>query len=438
MQRRFEELHAALAEHIEQREALMLVLWHWTPSAIAFAHKYLEAMEQATRRDIFLVFHHEFVDGAGYVDAMMSTCEVDIEVANRVLADGAGGEGTFPWEGLPTACFDTARRPKDRVRALVEHIRRYYPEARHRIVFGLLPPSIEDHDAYAALVSELVAWDGYEPWMAGVRMVALDSRGAPRLVPQLADREAFGVRVLPVDFRSEAMQAALDQTASDPDAPKEDRVKALIQLAALDHAYNRIPESIAKYRVAYHYYTREKNDVMRGLCLLGQGWALERANQVVDARERFRQALEIGIANESGQLMLNALMSLGGLELRADQWSEGATYYDTAAGVAKHLNNPFSCSDALLYGGVCRVALNQTKKAREGWEVGVTIAGQGQSWSQQIRLLEHLIEIERREGLDEERRAHERQLEVARREELVQNHEIDQAKRAVEAAGGLN
>lgn len=120
-----------------------------------------------------------------------------------------------------------------------------------------------------------------------------DSRAAPVLVPQLAESNAFGVEVLPLDFSSEAMQDALDQSASDPSVPDEDRVKALVQLAALDHAYNRIEESVAKYRVAYYYYVREKNPVMQGLSLLGQGYALERGEQVVDARERFRQALEI-------------------------------------------------------------------------------------------------------------------------------------------------
>lgn len=440
MQQRFEELREALGEFVEQRETLMLVLWHKTPSGLAFSLKYLEAMEQATRRDLFLIFGHHFVDAASYLDGVMGTCEVDIETANRVIEDGGADEDAFPWEGLPGACFDGAAAPKDRIRTLVEHIRRYYPEARHRIVLGFLPPSIEDVEAYANLVSELVAWDGYEPWMAGVRILVTDSRAAPQLVPMLAEREPFGVEVLPMDFSSEAMQGALDQMASDPSVADEERVKSLVQLAALDHAYNRIEESIAKYYVAYQYYVREKNSIMQGVCLLGQGYALERADQVVDARERFRQALEIGISNESGQIMLNALMALGGLEQRYEQWSEAATYYETAAGVAKQLNNPFSCADALLHGGVCHVALNDTAKAREWWEVGVTIGGQGQYWPRVISLLEHLIEIERREGLDEERKVHEQHLEAARREETFQQYEIEQAKRAVESSteGAVN
>ena len=140
MQRRFEELREALGEFVEQRETLMLVLWHKTPSGIAFALKYLEAMEQATRRDLFLVFGHEFVDAASYLDGLMSTCEVDIETANRVIAQGGADEGAFAWEGLPRACFEAAARPRDRIRALVEHVRRYYPAARHRIVIGAPSP----------------------------------------------------------------------------------------------------------------------------------------------------------------------------------------------------------------------------------------------------------------------------------------------------------
>lgn len=438
MQRRFEELREALSEFVEQREMLMLVLWHKTPSGLAFTHKFLESMEQASRRDVFCVFGHDFVDASGFLDGVMSTCDVDIETANRIVVEGDAEEGAFEWESLPSTCFDAAARPRDRIRALVEHVRRYYAEARHRIVVGLLPATIEDPEGYAEMARDLVAWDGYEPWMAGVRILVADSRPAPRLVPSLAERDAFGVQVLPLDFSSEAMQDALDQSASDPSVPAEDRVKSLVQLAALDHAYNRIEESVAKYYVAYQYYVRERNSVMQGLCLLGQGYAYERAEQVEYARERFRQALELGISNESGQIMLNALMALGGLEQRGEQWSEAATYYETAAGVAKSLNNPFSCADALLHGGVCHVALNDTAKAREWWEVGVTIGGQGQYWPRVISLLEHLIEIERREALDDERRVHEQHLEAARREDTIQQHEIEQAKQATEDAAADN
>lgn len=434
MQRSFTELREALDEFVEQRESLVLVLWHRTPTGLAFALKYLDAMEQGTRRDIYLVFGHEFTDEVGYIDALMSTCEMDIEAGNRVLAEEGAEDGATPWDGLPDACFDSSATTLSRLRALVTHVRRYYPEARHRIVLGLLPPNNEHRDAYARMCEALVP-SSYEPWMAGLRIVVSDARDDAKLVLALAHRaETHVAQVLPLDFSTEAMQDALDRDASDPSVPTEERVKALIQLAGLDHAYGRLAESIAKYGVAYQYYVREKNPIMQGLCLLGQGYALERGEQVVDARERFRQALEIGISNESGQLMLNSLMAVAGLEQRYSQYGEAATYYETAAAVAKHLNNPFSCADALLHGGVCQVALDDTAKAREMWEVGVTIAGQGQYWPRVISLLEHLIEIERREGLTEERRRHEKALEDARREETFQQYEIAQAKRVAEAS----
>ena len=56
MQARFAELREALSEFVEQRESLMLVLWHRTASGVVFAHKFLEAMEQSSRRDVFVSF----------------------------------------------------------------------------------------------------------------------------------------------------------------------------------------------------------------------------------------------------------------------------------------------------------------------------------------------------------------------------------------------
>lgn len=85
MQQKFEALRKALNEFVEQREALVLVIHEKVPGDLVYPLKYLEEMKRGTRRDIVMLFTHGRFEVDAYVDAMMATCEMDIDAGNELI-----------------------------------------------------------------------------------------------------------------------------------------------------------------------------------------------------------------------------------------------------------------------------------------------------------------------------------------------------------------
>ncbi len=434
MQRMVESLRSDLVDFVQQRESLMFVLWAKSPLDLVYPFKLLDAMEQATQRDMILLYTHDCFDPPRYVDSIMASADIEIDEGNSVIQQGFGEEGAEPWTGLPAECHDDRRRPVDRIRSLVEHIRRYYPDPSHRIVLGLLPSELSDPEGYAEVVLQLIPWNGYEPWMAGLRIVACDSQRQPRIVPTLVKQDAFGTLVRPIDFSTNAMTQALVDTMDDRSAPPADRMAAFVQVAALDHAWGRHDEAVAKYSVAHRFYLQERNEPMRGICILHAGYAYEQSNRFAEAREKYQQALELAIANDIRQLMLNAMMALAALHQRFSEWGPAAEYWEGASFVAKAMNNPYALADCTEHAGVCQIALSDLRKALALWDAGKQVAQQVGYWPRAVSLLENLVEIETRQQMGEAREGHQRELAVARHE---LDHQRAETAAAQQAAQGV-
>ncbi len=435
MQRVIDELREDLSGFIEQRDALTMVLLAKSPSDVLYAIKLLDAMDEASQRDIFIPFTEDCFDISRYLDALMAACDMEIETANEAIRQGLGDADAEPWQGLPPPCFDDRRRPIERLQALIAHIRRYYPDPTHRIVLALPPTQLSNGAAYRDLAHMLIPRAGYEPWMTGVRIILWDSQKAPLFARELVAEDAFATLLRPIDFSHQALVEALVETTGDRQAPIEDRMRALLQVASLDHAWGRHQEAINKYGLAHRHFVQTKNAPLQGVCLLFAGYSFDQMGRNDDAREKYRQALELAIANEIKQMMLNALMALGGLHQREQDWNNAAQYWETASFVAKSLNNPYALVDSATNSGVCWVALNDTKRALELWEAGKTVAQQVGYWPGAVLVLSYMIEIERRLRLDEARAQHERELAVAQGELGHQHREVAEAQAATGVGG---
>lgn len=429
MRRKFESLRNSLQQFVEQRDYLTMVLHLAHETDITYVLKYLEALEQQSRQDLYLVFGHSAVTPTEYIDSAMAEAEMSIELGNAALAEGLGQRGCEPWPGLPSACFDPARSPLQRIQALVAFLRERYPSPNNRIVLAFLPLQVGNGDAYRAAVQELFPVHGYEPWMAGVRILVSDRQADPKLVPWLREDEVFGTLIYPLDFSTAALREALVEEATDRSLPMDQRMAALVQVAANDHAWGRLDDALRKYGAAYDYYLAEKDVAMQGLCLIGSAWVLERAERIPEARERFRQALEHAIANEQLPLMLNAFLSLAQLHQREEDWPEAQQYWRGAVLTAKGSSNAIAMADALEQEGICLIAMNQTAEALPIWEVAAKVAKDARYWDRRVSVLEHLIEMEGRLGMREQRALHEQELEEARLELRYAQHEIEQVQK---------
>jgi len=430
MRRKFERLRNNLQEFVRQREHLTMVLDLANESDVAYVLKYLEGIERSSPSDLYLIFGHSCTSPAEYIDSAMAECEMSIELGNAALDEGLGEQGMEHWPGLPGDCFDSSRTPLERIKTLISFIRERLPADEGRIVLAFLPVHVGDPNAYAAAVQELIPFDGFEPWMVGVRILLRDSQQAPRLVPWVREKQAFGTLVYPLDFSTDALNRALLDESMDRSLPMEERMMALYQVAALDHAWNRPQDALLKLGAAYEHYLRvEKDPSMQGLCLLTSAYVLQRQELWAEAEERFRQTLDLALDNEIHQLMLNCFLALAALRQRAEDWAEAEMFWRSAVLIAKYLSNGVAMADALEQNGVCRIALGDTEGALEAWEAGTGFAEKANYWERLTSLLEHLIEIERREGMSAERRAHEERLERARQEALYAEHQRQQALR---------
>lgn len=435
MQRIVDELREDLSAFIEQREALTLILWAKNPTDLAYAISLIGALDEASQRDVFITFTEDCFDVHRYLDAFMAACDLDLEAAKEAIEAGLGDEDAVPWESLPSSCFDERRRPIERIQALLAHIRRYYPDPAHRIVLSLLPMELSNPAAYRELANMLIPRGGYEPWMAGVRVILWDSRRAPLFAGEVIDEDAFATLLRPIDFSHEALVQALVDTASDREAPTEDRMRSYLQVAALDQAWGRYEEAIQKYGVAYRYFVQTKNPPLQGVCLLFAGYSLDQLGRNDEAREKYRQTLELATANENKQLMLNAFMALGGLHQREQDWGEAAQYWEAAAFVAKDMGNAYALVDSAKNAGVCQIALNDTKRALELWDAGKTVAQQVGYWAGAVTVLSYMVDIERRLRMDEQRAQHERELAAAQAEAGFQQRETEEAQAATGLGG---
>lgn len=428
MQRAVEELREDLQEFVEQREALTLVLWAKAPTDPTYAMKLLGSLDEVSDRDVFVLFPEDCYEPSRYVDSLMAACDMDIDTGNQAIEGGAGSDDAVPWESLPPACFEEGLGVQGRIRALVEHIRRYYPDVTHRLVFAFLPMQLTAPAAYAEFVRQLLPQKGYEAWMAGVRFILLDSQRAPLLVPELSQADTNEVLVRPIDFSADALSASLVEEASDPSTPEAQRMTALVQVAALDHAWKRYDEALRKYGSAYAYYLAQRNEPMQSTCLLFAGHSLEQMGRLEEAKERYRQSLELAIASDLRQLILNASMALGRVHQAEQDWSSAVEFWTAAAFTAKALNNPWVVADASENAGLCRLALNDVPKALEFWSAGKEVAQQVGYWDRAVAVLEHLVEVERRQGMRDELPGHERELAIARSERQHQQRESEQAR----------
>ena len=149
MQRIVEELRSDLSAFVEQRDALTLVLWAKGPSDFVYAHQLLDSMDQASSRDVYILFADDFYDIERYVDSFMAACDQDIDIGNEAIAKGLGDDDVEPWPGLPAPCFDGSLRPVARIQALIAHLRTRMPDPTNRIVLAFLPSGrLSDPEGY--------------------------------------------------------------------------------------------------------------------------------------------------------------------------------------------------------------------------------------------------------------------------------------------------
>jgi tetratricopeptide (TPR) repeat protein len=406
MWRKLDELKRTLSGFADQREHLLLVVSCADPE-LAYVIKTLEGIDDTSPADLFLTFAEPFTQAEAYAEAIMKNLRAQAAAAHARSREGA----SLP--PFPPLCDDEAAPPHARLRAAVDHVSSLVPaEGEHRVVWAFLPLQVADEEGYARLVGQFIPWNGPEPWMRGLRVVARDDRSRPFLLPALRKRKAPGVLLYEMDMSPEALNDALVLEAADRSLPLARRTQALVQLAGLDYAYKRYPEAIKKYAFLFDHYTEHNAPAMAALSLQGVGDCLRRQGDLEGARLRYQQALTLAMGAKALPMLLGLTSALGELSLELDQPREAAGFFKLAADVAGRVMNPVARADAQEQQGLACELAGDAAGAVLVWKDAAKLCEAFDYHERRRTVLARLIAAYKAMYLDKERHACELELEA--------------------------
>jgi tetratricopeptide (TPR) repeat protein len=423
MKRKLDELRANLTWFVEQRDELVLVL-DIVGDEVVYVLKMLDVVEQGRPGDVFLLFAHPLDDLHGYMAALMDNVKAQIEGVNVLRRK----DDLKPWPGLPPRCIDTRVPPSDRIKALLDYVRDRLPRGDHHVVLGLLPTALHDPAAYADIVGGLIPRRGLEHWMARTRLILRDDRSARFLIPRLGkegvDRVLF---YQDLDLSPDSLVQSLVDEAADANAPEDDRLAALMQLAALDYSHGRFSDSIRKWGVLFKAYVRKGNIPMQALCLGGAGDVLRRMGNLVEAKKKYQQGLALAQDLSAFPVALNLLIGVGEVCIQRKEWEEAEGYLSIADQLASKLCLVHPKCDIMDRHGLALLALGRTDEAHAKWRATADVSREVQHYSRCESALTNLIHLYERARMHTEAHSHRRELEEVQRE----RREVEAQSRAL-------
>ncbi len=398
MQRRADGLVTFLREFAAQPDYPTLIL-NGTDASMTFPNCALAAFDRQDEEAYYLLFPQACTSAASYMSAIAQALADQLELFQAELA----ARDLAPLPELPLSVRDARHAPAERLRAAVEYCGEHLPGS-DPIVWGLLPTELPAPPAYRALVEPLLARHAVEPWMARHRFILRDRAEQPFLVNELLASKNDRVLVMDLDFSNERHVQELVETVHDREAPADDRMQALFQLAAVDFGFRRLPQALEKYGACFNYFEREGNTTMQSMCLLGAADVMHHAGRAPDALTFYQQALALGIEHKSLPVVQQSTFGAGlsCLELSRDEEAEG--YFQYAAESSGKLLNPFAKCDAMEKRGMAEWRLGKLREAIGTWTQGKDLAKQFAYRERAAAMLDLLIAASRR-GASERRAA---------------------------------
>ncbi|MDR8728013.1 hypothetical protein [Burkholderia pseudomultivorans] len=401
MHREFSAIESSLEAFIDQPDDPTLLL-EATDNDIVPVLKMLQSLDERVGDAIFLIFPFP-CDSA---DAYLKTC---MEALARQIADESAvrverGEGS--WPPLPLTCTDPRRAPAQRLRDAVVHVRTLIPEGV-KVVWAWLPSPMGDFGGFAKIVLQCLALNGFEDWMEGNRFCIRDDRKQPCLIPLAREKKAEHVLILPVDFSSEKATRNLVAIANDAVYPIEQRMGALMQIAGIDLAHDRLPDAQRKYYALFAFHAERKDSTGCAIALHGLGDVALRHGSSGDAKDWYLRALSAALDGRNLLVVLNALMATGGCWNTLGEHAKAATYFDLASGAAGRMMLVHTKIEAMEKGGIALLACGQAAEAAKNWIAAKGLCEQFGCERQRISILDRLVSLYGNAGLKTEARAYE-------------------------------
>ncbi len=306
MKRKIEDLRENLDEFVEQTDYSLLVVACTSEEGL-YVSTLLAAMDETRPESLFWVFTEAFESTPQYVEALAASLQRQLEAGSAVRADR--GEPPFP--DMPASARDSRAEPGLRFEALLRFLPRLVADPRAQsFVLGLLPAACRDELAFAQLLVRILPHPKRPEWLEPLRIVTLDPRERPALLPVLTKRAIQTVLTFPLDLSTPALTAALSQDAADPSVPLPERMANLMQLAALDFSYQRHADAQEKYSVLHAYYAEPHQPGMQALCLLGSGDSLDATGEPAKAKLLFERGIDLCLKHDQKLPLLHLLLAV--------------------------------------------------------------------------------------------------------------------------------
>ncbi|MBZ5709405.1 hypothetical protein [Nannocystis pusilla] len=396
----------AMEEFVRQDDYRAMVL-SADDDDLLYPLKALDGLDRDSEHAIYLTFAHEFRASQSWVDEVVRGLLGQIEAAAAMQADKRvrverGDEhleadrvyALDPWRRPPPAVTDSRRDPVARFHALLTHVDALVPAGDYRVVWSLMPLKLLDPGAYTDFVVRLL-----QPELAPRhRLFIRDNRVAPVLVPRLEQLKVKAVLAMDLDFSPERMHDDLVASVADRSKPPQQRILGLFQLAAVDLAYKRYADALAKYAAVYEYFEGKEQPGMQALCLSGAGEVADAQGDHHAALARHRQALALVAPTGVLPLMLNPMLGAGRSALRIGDYAEAEVYLGNAAELARKGLNHTACCDALHDKGRAQLGGGKPTEAVASWRQAATLAATFEYHDGQRKSLTALIEQHERAG----------------------------------------
>ncbi|MFO0692547.1 MAG: tetratricopeptide repeat protein [Polyangiales bacterium] len=403
MERLIAETLENVRKFVAQRDKFLLVVGADDGDMSALL-AILRSLDEYDATDVHLLFPDIPENEAQYVAALMTRVVGQITLVNQVIDLESLPEPR--WPELPHACLDPRIPPRDRFVLLFDYLRERLPEGDHRILFALVPMEIRNPQAYASVVGSLWPSDQALPSMRKVRVLAREPRSDPYL--------SRSARTLPTN-RVASMIAALDTAAltnalvaetANPEAPVEERMKGLLQLAMIDFAHRRYPAAMEKYRILYSHYYRGGNKLFAAQCLQGIGDVFRYSGDLPRALTQYRRTLALTLEVEPPVFpaLYNVLRSLGDVHLELRQPKDALDHYEYAQNMAYQMMSHFARADALELVGVAKCALRDVAGAIAVWDAALELCRKTEYFERWESILERRIQVYEQNGLHDRKR----------------------------------
>jgi len=371
---RLKEVQDVLADFVHQDRYQALVV-RATNVELIYLLKMVETLDQREPAHVFGLFPQPVTgDAAAYVSSTLAALRSQLEPVNQLrVADGQPA-----WPAFPAECDDPRVSPARRLRAGIAHAAGLVPGGlEHRLVISLFPQSVEKPASYAEALGAVLPNGALpevaEPAWPRVRLIVRDDGAAPVLIPALRRMKNPAVLVYEPELSPPALMDAMAREVADPTTPEPKRMQMLTELAALDYAYGRLDEAVAKYQVLYDYYRRSEAPLMQAFVLQGVGDVLRRIGRVPLARERYGQGLTLAIDTKGLPLIMSLAFSAGDTSLQLQQYKDAEEHLEIARKVAVSLRNHPVEADALEKTGDARIAQKLLGEAMASWRAAADV-----------------------------------------------------------------